>query len=147
MMRIACGLLAAMTVAFIASWRPADAADRDWCTLAVREQWPQATQSHPAAMAQARHQLFMGIGVLLDAAYKNGGYVKNPSTFPVHHTEFRDDRFIVAFRTRCPRAQLFLGQLLQAYQARLTPQQRAAGPKLTLDDKPVTDEDKPVMVP
>jgi len=73
------------------------------------------------------------MGVLLDAAYRNGGYVRNPTSFPVHHTEFRDDSIIIGFRTTCARAQVFLGQLLQAYRARLTEKDKAIGPTLSIE--------------
>jgi hypothetical protein len=112
------------------------------CALIVSEHWPPATASNPAKLAQARKRLFGEIGVLLDAAYKNGGYVRNPVSFPVRHTDFRDDLFLVDFRASCPRARMYLYELLQGYR-NLPPvkQRRAAGPDLVIEDRTVTDRE------
>jgi hypothetical protein len=90
-------------------------------------------------MDQARHRVFHELGVLLASAYKNGGYIRNPASFPVRGTDFRDDDIVIDFRTSCPPAQLFLGELLRAYRQLAYAKERAIGPELVVGAKPATE--------
>lgn len=132
--------LACVAVAFtlVVASKTANAASSETCFLIVTEHWPKFTQSDPKAMAQARHYVFDEFWILLDAAYKNGGYIRNPKSFPVHHTDSRGDHIVIEFGTSCARAQLFLGELLQAYRQRLSDKQKAIGPELVIEDRPAT---------
>jgi hypothetical protein len=127
-----------VTFALVIALKTANAAPSETCFLIMTEHWPQSTKSDPKVMAQARSRLFDEIGILLDAAYRNGGYVRNPTSFPVHHTDFRDDHIVIDFRTPCARARLFLGELLQAYRHRLSDKQKAIGPELVIEDRSAT---------
>ena len=111
------------------------------CFLVVTELWPKATHDNPSQMAQARNRAFNKLGALIAAAYKNGGYANNPTSFPVHHTDFRDDHIIIDFRVSCPSARLYLVELLQAYSKRLSAKEKATGPDLIVRDKPATEYD------
>src|SRR5277367_3532074 len=139
-MRKISAFLAYVVVAFALAIAPetANAAPSETCFLVMTEYWPQSTKSDPKVMAQARSRLFDEIGILLDAAYRNGGYVRKPTSFPVHHTDFRDDHIVIDFRTPCARARLFLGELLQAYRQRLPDKQKTIGPELVIEDTPAT---------
>lgn len=118
--------------------KAAGAEENQKCFLIVTEHWPQSTKSDEKAMAKARHRVMKELGILLDAAYKNGNYVRDPTSFPVHDLDFRDDHIVVYFRTSCARGQLFLGELLGAYRQRLTAEQRAIGPELVMESRPAT---------
>src|SRR5438045_3125486 len=81
------------------------------CNLIVTEHWPVASVTKPRVKTEERGKVFEEFGVLLNTAYQNGGYVKNPTAFPVHHTDFRDDHIVIQFRTSCARGRLFLNEL------------------------------------
>jgi len=133
--RLALSVLAfALTIAFATVAAPSET-----CFLIVTEHWPQSTKSDLKLETQARSRLFDEISVLLDAAYRNGGYVRDPTSFPVHHTDFRDDHIVVDFRAPCARARLFLGELLSAYRQRLSVEQKSIGPELMIENKPATE--------
>jgi hypothetical protein len=114
------------------------AAPTENCFLIVTERWPLGTKSDPNSLAQARSRIFDDIGILLDAAYRNGGYVRNPTAFPVHHTDFRNDQIVFDFRTDCSRARMFLVELIQAYTRRLSTKQQV-GPDLVILNRPANE--------
>ena len=114
------------------------AAQPEACFLIITEHWPQSTLADPKEMAQTRDRLFHGLGVLVAAAYQNGGYSKNPTSFPVHHLDFRDDHIVIDFRASCVRARLFASELLQAYRKGLSAEDKLRGPNLVVEDKPAT---------
>jgi len=128
-----------IALALVLAVGPVTAATPDACFLIVSEKWPQSSNVHPGAVARARNHLFDEFGILIDAAYRNGGYSRNPASFPVHHTDFRGDHIIVDFRTSCGQARLFLSELLGAYRSSLSAEQRETGPSLTIEDRPATE--------
>ena len=109
-------------------------AEPESCRLTVKEHWPRSTQPNQNEEALARHLFFREIGILLDTAYKNGGYIQNPASFPVAYTDFRDDLIAIEFRTPCARARVFLGELLQAYRKRASSKLRNVSPDLIIGE-------------
>ena len=109
------------------------------CGLIVTERWPRSTLADPHLMADIRHRAFQSIGTLLDAAYRNGGYAANPTSFPVHDTDFRDDHIVFVFRTQCARARMFLSELLLAFKQRIPSGEGSVWPDLVVGDRPATN--------
>ena len=84
-------------------------------------------------MQAARHEVFNELGTVMASAFANGGYKQNPKAFPLHYMDFRGNKIVFEFGVYCPRARLYLGELLQTYRRHL-PAAHQELPELSIDD-------------
>jgi hypothetical protein len=111
----------------------------DFCYFAITEFWPSDTTRNPTKILKQRKQLLRDFNALLNAAYRNGGYVHNPRAFPFAGSDFRGDHIIAAMRGNCALGRMYLRQLLAEYERRKTTEERKNGPRLVLVNRPATE--------